>query len=233
MILAAGRGERMRPLTDGLPKALLDAGGKPLIARHLEKLAAAGFSRVVINHAYLGAAIEAALGDGSRFGVEIAYSPEAEALEAAGGIAKALPLLGAEPFAVVNADVFSDYDYAQLGRVVRGLDGGGALAHLLLVDNPLHNPQGDFALRDSRVGLAGAKLTFSGIAAYRGEMFAGVVRGTKAKLAPLLGEHIARGQVSGEHYRGCWRDIGTPQRLAELNEMLARPRQKARSREGL
>jgi len=221
MILAAGRGERMRPLTDRLPKPLLEAGGKPLIARHLEKLAAAGFARVIVNHAYLGAAIEAALGDGRRYGVEIAYSPEREALEAAGGIANALPLLGAAPFAVVNADVFSDYDYAELARAVARLDEGGPVAHLLLVDNPVHNPQGDFALQAGRVVLEGARFTFSGIAAYRGEMFAGVVPGAKAKLSPLLRERIARRQVSGEHYHGCWRDIGTPQRLEDLNRDLA------------
>ena len=222
MILAAGRGERMRPLTDRVPKSLLVAGGKPLIARHLEKLAAAGFARVVVNHAYLGHAIEAALGDGSRFGVEIAYSPEREALEAAGGIANALPLLGAAPFVVINADVFSDYDYAGLERVLALLDARSASAHLLLVDNPPHNPQGDFALNEGRVALAGSQLTFSGIAAYRAEMFAGIVRGAKAKLAPLLRERIALGQVTGEHFRGYWRDIGTPQRLAELNQELAR-----------
>ncbi len=222
MILAAGRGERMRPLTDRVPKSLLVAGGKPLIVRHLEKLAGAGFARVVINHAYLGPAIEAALGDGSRYGVEIAYSPEREALEAAGGIANALPLLGAAAYVVINADVFSDYDYSGLARVLARLDARGPAAHLLLVDNPPHNPQGDFALNEGRVALVGSQLTFSGIAAYRPEMFAGIVRGAKAKLAPLLREHIGRGRVTGEHYRGCWRDIGTPQRLAELDQDLAR-----------
>jgi MurNAc alpha-1-phosphate uridylyltransferase len=220
MILAAGRGERMRPLTDRLPKSLLEAGGKPLIARHLEKLAAAGFARVVINHAYLGAAIESALGDGRRYGVEIAYSPEREALEAAGGIAQALPLLGTAPFAVINADVFSDYDYAQLARAVARLEQRGPFAHLLLVDNPDHHPHGDFALDAGHVALQGTRLTFSGIASYRSEMFAGLVRGAKAKLAPLLREHIALHRVSGEHYRGCWRDIGTPERLAQLNRDL-------------
>ncbi len=222
MILAAGRGERMRPLTDRLPKSLLEAGGKPLIVRHVEKLAGAGFARIVINHAYLGHAIEAALGDGGRYGVEIAYSPEQEALEAAGGIANALPLLGAAAFVVINADVFSDYDYAGLVRLLARLDGRGPAAHLLLVDNPSHNPQGDFALNEGRVTLGGSLLTFSGIAAYRPEMFAGIVRGAKAKLAPLLREQIGLGRVTGEHYRGCWRDIGTPQRLAELNQDLAR-----------
>jgi MurNAc alpha-1-phosphate uridylyltransferase len=204
-----------------MPKSLLEAGGKPLIVRHLEKLAAAGFARVVINHAYLGAAIEAALGDGRRYGIDIVYSPEPEALETAGGIAQALPLLGPAPFAVVNADVFSDYDYAHLARAVSRLEQRGPVSHLLLVDNPDHHPLGEFALDSGRVALEGVQLTFSGIAAYRGEMFAGVVRGAKAKLAPLLREQIALRQVSGEHYRGYWKDIGTPQRLAALNRDLA------------
>lgn len=221
MILAAGRGERMRPLTDRLPKSLLEAGGKPLIVRHIEKLAAAGFARVIINHAHLGTRIEAALGDGRRYGVEVAYSPEGTALDTAGGIAYALPLLGSAPFAVVNADVFSDYDYAQLARAVARLGQRGKLAHLVLVDNPDHHPQGDFALQGGRVALEGAQLTFSGIAAYRNEMFAGVAHGTNAKLAPLLRESIAAHRVSGEHHRGCWRDIGTPERLAELERKLA------------
>ncbi len=225
MILAAGRGERMRPLTDTRPKSLMEAGGKPLIVRHVEKLAAAGFARVVVNHAHLGALIEAELEDGRRYGVEIAYSPEPAALETAGGIAYALPLLGAAPFAVVNADVYSDYDYAHLARAVARLEEPGGLAHLLLVDNPAHHLQGDFALEGGKVALEGELLTFSGIAAYRSEMFAGTVRGSKAMLAPLLRATIATERVSGEHYRGCWRDIGTQARLAELNQELSqRPR---------
>ena len=221
IILAAGRGERMRPLTDTIPKSLLEAGGKPLIVRHIEKLAAAGFTQIVINHAHLGALIEAALGDGARFGVAIAYSREHEALEAAGGIANALPLLGAAPFAAGNADVFSDYDYARLARAVDRLEHPGPLAHLVLVDNPDHHPAGDFALLGEHAALDGARLTFSGIAAYRGEMFAGLARGAKAQLAPLLREQIAAQRVSGEHYRGCWRDIGTPGRLDALKRELA------------
>ncbi len=221
IILAAGRGERMRPLTDTIPKSLLEAGGKPLIVRHIEKLAAAGFTQIVINHAHLGVLIEAALGDGARFGVAIAYSREHEALETAGGIANALPLLDAAPFAAVNADVFSDYDYAQLAHAAGQLGPSGSFAHLVLVDNPDHHPAGDFALRGGHVALDGGRLTFSGIAAYRSEMFAGIARGTKAQLAPLLREHIAAQRVSGEHYRGRWRDIGTPERLAVLNRELA------------
>jgi MurNAc alpha-1-phosphate uridylyltransferase len=211
----------MRPLTDTTPKPLLAAGGKPLIVWHIEKLAAAGFTQIVINHAHLGTLIEAALGDGGRFGITIAYSHESEALETAGGIACALPLLGPAPFAAVNADVFSDYDYARLPQAVERLSQTGPVAHLVLVDNPEHHPAGDFALRGGQADLDGARLTFSGIAAYRGEIFAGIARGAKAKLAPLLRERIAAGQVSGEHFRGRWHDVGTPQRLADLNRDLA------------
>jgi MurNAc alpha-1-phosphate uridylyltransferase len=221
IILAAGRGERMRPLTDTIPKPLLAVGGKPLIVWHIEKLAAAGFTHIVINHAHLGAQIEDALGAGARFGIAIAYSREGAALGTAGGIANALPLLGGAPFAAVNADVFSDYDYAQLAHAVGRLAQPGAVAHLVLVDNPGHHPAGDFALRDGAVALDGARLTFSGIAAYRSELFAGIARGATAQLAPLLREQIAVQRVSGEHYRSRWRDIGTRERLAELNRELA------------
>ncbi len=206
----------MRPLTDRVPKPLLETGGKPLIVWHLEKLAAAGFKQVVINHAHLGALIERALGDGSRFGIPIVYSGEVEALETAGGIANALPLLGTAPFAAVNGDVFSAYDYAHLARVVACLAPPERLAHLVLVDNPGHHPEGDFALRGEQVVRAGARLTFSGIAAYHPEFFADIVRGAKAPLAPLLHRYIAARCVSGEHYRGRWHDIGTPERLAAL-----------------
>ncbi len=221
IILAAGRGERMRPLTDTIPKPLLAVGGKPLIVWHIEKLAAAGFLQVVINHAHLGALIEDALGAGARFGIAIAYSREDAALGTAGGIANALPLLGGAPFAAVNADVFSDYDYAQLAHAVERLARPGPVAHLVLVDNPDHHPAGDFALHGAMVARAGARLTFSGIAAYRSELFAGIARGATAQLAPLLREQIAAQRVSGEHYRGRWRDIGNPERLAELNRELA------------
>jgi len=221
IILAAGRGERMRPLTDTVPKPLLEAGGKPLIAWHIEKLAAAGCARIVVNYAHLGAAIEAALGDGARFGVEIVYSPEREALEAAGGIANALPLLGDAPFAAVNADVYSDYDYALLAQSVTRLAPPAPPAHLVLVDNPAHHPQGDFALSGSRLALHGTLLTFSGIAGYRPEFFAAIKRGDKASLAPLLRDQIALKRVSGEHFRGRWLDVGTPERLHALRRELA------------
>lgn len=221
IILAAGRGERMRPLTDKLPKPLLEAGGRPLIVWHVEKLAAAGFTQIVINHSYLGALIESALGDGARFGIAITYSREAEALETAGGIANALLLLGSAPFAAVNADVFSDCDYARLARAAERLAQPGPVAHLVLVDNPAHHQAGDFALHDATVAVDGARFTFSGLAAYRPAMFAGITAGTKAKLAPLLREHIIAGRVSGEHHHGRWCDVGTPERLAALNRELA------------
>jgi len=221
MILAAGRGERMRPLTDTRPKALLAVGGKPLIVWHIEKLAGAGFSEIVINHAHLGALIEAALGNGERFGVDIVYSPEAEALETAGGIAHALRLLGDTPFAAVNADVFSDFDYLRLADAVGRLAHQDMQAHLVLVANPEHHTAGDFGLHGGRVALEGARLTFSGIAAYQPAVFAAIPPGSKAKLAPLLREHIAAQRVSGEMYTGRWRDIGTPARLALLDRELA------------
>jgi MurNAc alpha-1-phosphate uridylyltransferase len=210
----------MRPLTDTMPKALLVGGGKPLIVWHLEKLAAAGFEEVVINHAHLGELIEHMLGDGRRFGIRIVYSRESEALETAGGIANALPLLGNAPFAAVNADVFSDYDYGRLALAVMQLTAAKFIAHLVMVDNPEHHRAGDFALHDERVVLTGNKLTFSGLAAYRAELFAGIACGTKAKLAPLLVRQAGRGMISGEHFRGRWCDIGTPERLAMLNREL-------------
>jgi len=215
MILAAGRGKRMRPLTDRVPKPLLRAGGKPLIEYHIEALAAVGIRELVINHAHLGEQVEAALGDGGRWGVEIRYSPEGTALETGGGIFRALPLLGEEPFMVVNGDVWCDYGFSPppLENEI--------LAHLVLVDNPTHNPDGDFALDAGRVGNRGApRLTFSGIGLYRPELFADCSDGAYP-LAPLLHAACDRGQVSGEHFRGRWTDVGTPQRLQELDQALA------------
>ncbi len=217
MILAAGRGERMRPLTDHVPKPLLEVGGKPLIVWHIERLAAAGFHDIVINHAHLGSQVEAALGNGERFGVSIRYSPEGEALETAGGIAQALPLLGDAPFLVVNGDIFTDYDFGLL----RDAPADNQLAWLVLVNNPEHNGRGDFALEGGSVVERGEELhTFSGIGVYRPELFSGVPRGCKAKLAPLLREAMRSGKVGGEYYAGCWVDVGTPQRLAELDRTL-------------
>jgi MurNAc alpha-1-phosphate uridylyltransferase len=217
MILAAGRGERMRPLTDHTPKPLLSAGGQCLIEYHIRALARAGITDLVINHAHLGGQIETSLGDGGRYGVSIHYSPEGEgrALETGGGIFRALPLLGTEPFIVVNGDVYCDYPYERLKTGPRGL------AHLVLVDNPEHHPEGDFVLVDGQVSADGgaARLTFSGIGLYRPELFAGCRDGA-FPLAPLLRAAMGRGEVSGEHYQGLWMDIGTPQRLQRLDELL-------------
>ncbi len=216
MILAAGRGERLRPLTDHTPKPLLEAGGKPLIAWHLDRLAAAGFREVVINHAHLGGQIEQALGDGSRWGLRIRYSAEGQgrALETGGGICKALPLLGNGPFLVINGDVFTDLDYGSLRLQ------GDDLAHLVLVDNPPHHPAGDFLLRQGRVWAQGdPRLTFSGIGVYDPRLFAGC-RPEAFPLAPLLREAMTKGLVSGEYHGGYWLDVGTPERYQELKNRL-------------
>lgn len=221
MILAAGRGERMRPLTDTCPKPLLEAGGKPLIVWHIERLAAAGIVDLVINHAHLGRMIEDALGDGARFGVRIRYSPEGSALETAGGIARALPLLGDAPFLVVNGDVFCDADFAGLRRAADELN-PVRCAHLLLVPNPTHNPDGDFGLTpDGQVREdEGERLTFSGLGAYHPALFAGVSPDAPAKLAPLLRAAMARNRVTGARLFGRWVDVGTPERLRELDASL-------------
>jgi MurNAc alpha-1-phosphate uridylyltransferase len=219
MILAAGRGERMRPLTDHCPKPLLEAGGKPLIVWHIERLRDAGVTELVINHAHLGHLLEAALGDGSRYGVRIDWSAEREALETAGGIRQALPLLGDAPFLVVNGDVFCDADFGALALAA------GDLARLLLVPNPAHHPEGDFVLEGDRLipddgPRPASKLTFSGIGVYHPSLFAHVEPGAKAKLAPLLREAIASGRAGGACHQGRWMDVGTPERLAELDRSL-------------
>ncbi len=214
MILAAGRGERMRPLTDRTPKPLLAVGGKPLIVWHLERLAAAGFVEVVINHAHLGEQIEKALGNGSHWGLSIRYSAEAVALETAGGIAHALPLLGESPFLVVNGDVYTEFDFSHLKTTLQP----NKHAHLVLVNNPPQHLQGDFALDGNVLSLEGGQmLTFAGIGVYHPALFAGVECGAKAKLAPLLYAAIKNHQASAEHYTGVWHDIGTPERLQELD----------------
>lgn len=223
MILAAGRGERMRPLTDVCPKPLLEVGGKPLIVWHIERLALAGFHDIVINHAHLGSLIEAALGTGRTWGVQIQYSPEREALETAGGIAQALGLLGDAPFLVVNGDVFCDLDFRGFAaRALTRMTTRGAYAHLALVPNPAHHTAGDFALSaEGAVTSEGeARLTFSGVGVYRPELFAGIVPGERAKLAPILRDAIAANRVSGELLDGRWIDVGTPERLRELDEDL-------------
>jgi len=218
MILAAGRGERMRPLTDHTPKPLLEVGGKPLVVWHIENLVQAGIRELVINHAHLGAQIEKALGDGSRFGAHIRYSSEGKALETAGGIAYALHLLGDEPFAVINGDIWCDYDFALLLPCAARIRQDNA--HLVLVNNPAHHPIGDFGLHDGRVTETVPKLTFSGIGLYQPALFEHIARGNKVPLAPLLRKQIALGKVSGEHYQGSWVDIGTPQRLEQLDKEL-------------
>jgi MurNAc alpha-1-phosphate uridylyltransferase len=221
MILAAGRGERMRPLTDATPKPLLALAGKPLIVWHLERLAAAGLRDVVINHAWLGEQIEALLGDGSRYGVRIRYSPEGTALESAGGIAHALPLLDGGTFLVVNGDVYTQIDFAALSARASGIGPGAALAHLVLVSNPEHHPNGDFALESGRVCSDGPRrLTFSGIGLYAPQLFADIPPGTRAQLAPLLRKAMADGRVTGEQFTGLWADVGTPERLAQLDAQL-------------
>jgi MurNAc alpha-1-phosphate uridylyltransferase len=224
MILAAGRGERMRPLTDYTPKPLLMVGGKPLIAWHLERLATAGFKEVVINHAHLGAQIEQALGDGSQWGLRIQYSAEPPgALETAGGIATALPLLGNEPFLVVNGDVYCDFDFGHFSPcTVASASEVAAFAHLVMVENPAHNSKGDFSLNGQHVVYANDEqtLTYAGIGIFSPTFFAKVSSGTVMKLRPLLDAAIAAGTLTGERYAGRWVDVGTPQRLAELDQEL-------------
>ncbi|MFT6898954.1 MAG: MurNAc alpha-1-phosphate uridylyltransferase [Paraglaciecola sp.] len=218
MILAAGRGERMRPLTDEVPKPLLEIKGRPLIEYHIKALEKSGFSRIIINYAWLGQQIVDYLGDGHRFGVQIIYSPESTALETAGGIINALPLLCPDgdnrTFAVVNADIFCDYDYARLPTHL-----GNDLAHLVLVNNPPHNPAGDFAIESNRLGQQSApRFTFSGIGLYHRDLFTGRQPGS-LRLAVVLRDAITRQLVRGEVYAGPWTDIGTPERLAQLNIM--------------
>lgn len=216
MILAAGRGTRMRPLTDQTPKPLLRAGGKPLIEHHIEHLAAAGVREIVINHAHLGHQFEETLGDGSRLGVEIRYSAEGEgrALETGGGIFKALPLLGPGPFLVINGDLWTDCRLADLGL------GAGDLAHLVLVANPPHHLSGDFHLCDGRVLAEGEpRHTFSGIGVYHPDLFADCVPGA-FPLAPLLRQAMGERRVSGTLHHGRWCDVGTPERLAQLDRWL-------------
>ncbi len=217
MILAAGRGERMRPLTDHMPKPLLMVNGKPLIVWHLERLAAAGFAEVVINYAHLGEQIEVALGNGSHWGLSIAYSEEKVALETAGGIAYALPLLGENPFLVVNGDIYTEMDFSPLKHALQP----NKHAHLVLVDNPPQHPDGDFGFDHGMLRRDGErKLTFSGVGVYHPAMFSGVVRGSLAKLAPLLYVAIDNHQASAEHYTGLWHDVGTPERLRDLDKEL-------------
>lgn len=217
MVLAAGLGLRLRPLTETVPKALVEAGGKPLIAWQLERLAAAGFREVVINVSWLGEAIEARLGDGRALGLSIAYSREALPLESAGGIAQARALLGPAPFALVNSDIYCDFDLASLRRRVLG----GDLAHLVLAPNPPHHSSGDFSLAGGRVGNdPAARYTYTGIALMDPALVSPVRAGEKAQLAPLLRAAAGAGRLSGELHTGLWRDAGTAERLAALDALI-------------
>ncbi|RMF95654.1 MAG: nucleotidyltransferase family protein [Gammaproteobacteria bacterium] len=223
MLLAAGRGERMRPLSDTRPKPLLEAGGRPLIEYPLRALAAAGVRRAVINTAWLGAQLRERLGDGREFGLEIVYSREPPAaLDTGGGIRQALPLLGPDPFWLVNGDVYSEFDFPawQLPAA--------AVAKLLLVPNPPHHPRGDFCLQGQRVTLdTGERLTYAGIALLRPQLLARERPGRFA-LAPVLRAAIARGLVRGERFDACWSDVGTPARLRELDRHLKAARRSSR-----
>lgn len=221
MLLAAGRGERMRPLTDDCPKPLLRVGDRPLIEWHLHALARAGFRDVVINHAHLGLRIEQALGDGARWGLRIRYSAEGEALETAGGIARALPLLGESPFLVVAADVFCNFDFARAMTIGAQMQAAHLLAWCVLVPNPPHHEQGDFGI-DGGMLLREApqRHTFSGIGLYRAELFDGTDPDRKAQLAPLLRAAADARRAGAERFDGRWVDVGTPQRLADLDAQL-------------
>ncbi|SOE80534.1 MurNAc alpha-1-phosphate uridylyltransferase [Caballeronia arationis] len=223
MIFAAGRGERMRPLTDTCPKPLLEAGGKPLIVWQIERLAAAGVETIVINHAWLGAQIEAALGDGSRWGVQLRFSAETEALETAGGIAQALPLIETrgepEVFVAVSGDVFCDFDYGSLGAHASRLASSAQPGmHLVMVPNPPFHAKGDFALKDGTLSLEGApRFTFGNIGLYDTRMFRDLAPGTRRALTPYYRETIAAGRASGELYEGRWENVGTPAQLSALD----------------
>lgn len=228
MILAAGKGERMRPLTLTTPKPLLGAGGKPLIEYHLERLHRAGFRDIIINHAWLGEQIEYTLGDGQRFGLSLHYSREGEPLETAGGIVRALPMLAPADqnwFIVINGDIWADFDLARLQPPApseeRGLD-----AILVMADNPSHHRKGDFCLNDDgmlsqeRLGKQGEKLTFTGISLLHRRLFEGLTD-QAGKLGPVLRTAIDNGRVAGLHHRGIWIDVGTPERLRALDQQLA------------
>jgi len=218
MLLAAGRGERLRPLTQRTPKALVEVGGKPLIGWHLERLAAAGCREAVINVSHLAQRIVDYVADGQRFGLAVRYSREAEPLETAGGIATALPLLGDAPFLLVNADIYCEAPFGAL--LSHRL--GGMLAHLVLVPNPAHRPKGDFSLAGGRIGSAvSPRYTYAGVAVMSPQLLAPVKRGAKAPLAPLLYSAAAEERLSGEVFTGLWQDVGTAERLAELAAQLA------------
>ncbi len=223
MILAAGRGERMRPLSDTCPKPLLEAGGKPLIVWQIERLVAGGFSDIVVNVAHLGEQIEATLGNGVSFGARLHYSRETTPLEVAGGIATALPLLGDGVALVVSADVYVEYDYASLRPRLAAMEASTAPPHLhmVMVPNPAYHPGGDFVLENGRLALGGApRLTFGNIALYRTSLFAELPRGEKRNILPQYKDWIGRGWASGETHTGRWANVGSPAELVRLDRLL-------------
>ncbi|MEO7743641.1 MAG: N-acetylmuramate alpha-1-phosphate uridylyltransferase MurU [Usitatibacter sp.] len=224
ILLAAGRGERMRPLTDALPKPLLRVGGKALIEWQLERLAAAGFEDIVVNHSHFGALIEQALGDGSRFGVRLRYSAEKAALETAGGVAQALALLAPDPLLVVSADIHTDFDYSSLvprmDEMRRGP--GSTVAHFVLVDNPWWHPGGDMGLASGRVTRDAEHLTYGNISVFHPGIYRDIAPGTRLRIFPWAYQFVDSGRVSGEHFRGAWDNVGTPGQLEALDRRLSR-----------